>query len=73
MKGLLKYKVLMKSCLVGEQYRLTRLLKKSGLKDQSTNSRSFQGLGVASALLWHRVDLFEIQGGGRAGNCHPML
>lgn len=28
-KGFLKYKVLMKSCLAGQQYRLTRLLKKS--------------------------------------------
>lgn len=73
MKGLLKYKVLMKSCLVGEQYRLTRLLKKSRLKDQSTSSGSFQGLGVASALLWHGVVLFEIQRGRRAGNCRPML
>lgn len=72
-KGLLKYKVLMKSCLVGEQYRLTRLLKKSCLKDQSTSSRSFQGLGVASVLLWHRAEWFEIQRGGRGGNCHPML
>lgn len=61
MKGLLKYKVLMKSCLVGEQYHLTRLLKKSCLKDQSTSSRSFQGLGVASVLLWHRAERFEIQ------------
>lgn len=52
-KGFLKYKVLMKSCLVGEQYHLTRLLKKSCLKYRSTNSGSFRDLGGASALLWH--------------------
>lgn len=49
-KGLLKYKVLMKSCLVGEQYHLTGLFKKSCLKDQSTSFRSFQGLGKCSPV-----------------------
>lgn len=44
-KGFLKYKVLMKSCLVGEQYCLTRLLKKVFFKVPKDQLQVFQRPG----------------------------
>lgn len=72
MKGFLKYKVLMKSRLVGGQYRLTRLLK--------TAAGSTAAPAAALREAWEEQELSsgvgaeqcEIRRGGRAGHWRPM-
>lgn len=71
-KGFLKYKVLMKSCLVGEQYRLTHLLKKVLFKVRKHQLQVFQR--EEQVLSYGRgAEQYEIQRDRRAGNRHPML
>lgn len=74
MKGFLKYKVLMKSCLVGEQYHLTRLLKKVLFKVPKHQLQVFQrpGRSKCSPMAYEQSSM-KSREAGEQGTIDPCF
>lgn len=71
MKGFLKHRLLLKSCLFGQQYHLTRLLKKALFGVLKHQLQVFWRAAKSTLSYDTQAQPHEIQKGVRAGSGCP--